>query len=82
MFLFSLYALKNVFYGILCEGPLFFPPYYNLLSKYLISTFLNHLLFNLKFMFALNLDTIYFFEFEFLIEGVKNVKKWIVVMHD
>jgi len=62
-FFFSLCASKNVFFGILCEGPFFFPPYYNLLSKYLISTYLNHLLFYLNFMFVLNFDTIYLVEF-------------------
>jgi len=62
-FFFFIMCIKECIFWDIMWGTFFFPPYYNLLSKYLISTFLNHLLFNLNFMFVLNFDTIYLVEF-------------------
>ncbi len=50
----------------------FLPPYYYLQ----ISTYLNNPKINLNFMFALNFDTIYLFEFLILVEGMKSDILW------
>ncbi len=47
---------------VLCEGA-FFIFFYMIITQVLIYKYLKQFIFNLNFMFALNFDTKYFFEF-------------------
>jgi len=51
---------KTIVCMVLCEGALFF---YMIITQVLIYKYLKQFIFNLNFMFALNFDTKYFFEF-------------------
>ncbi len=66
--------------GVLCEGASKFPTL--LLFKCLILTCLNHTKFNLHFLFALNVGTIYLFDFFILVKGVRNDKGNKVIVND
>jgi hypothetical protein len=70
---------KGYCVGAICENFLKFSIL--LLSKILISTYLNQLKLNLNMMFALNFGIIYIFELLVLVESMKNDERSKVIVY-
>jgi hypothetical protein len=80
LFFFRTCVKEDIVWELLCEGALIFLFYYYL--KCLISTCFNNPKFDLKFIFALNFDTINLYEFKILIEGMRNDEIKKIIVHD
>ncbi len=65
--------------GAICEETFKFSTL--LLSKILISTYLNQSKLNLNLMFGLNFGIIYLFEFFILVESLKNDERNKMIMY-
>lgn len=65
---------KGIVCRVLCARALIF--FTLLLSKFIMSTYLNHYKIKVNFIFAVNFGTIYLLDFQILTKGIKiNEKK-------